>query len=250
MQNNGFNFEGLRDSIRQAVEDFAYKIKTGLGDNLVSLTITGSSLGEDYIHGKSDINTVIVLDAYTLESLDRIAAMAKWMAKRKITAPLLMTEDYIVRSLDVFGIEVLDFQMNHKTIYGADPFAELKIEKKDVRLQCERELMAALIRMRQGYTASAANKAVVRDILIAAVSSLVPILRAMLWLKNIERPRQAAKVFGAAADEYGFVANMLVTVGSWKHKNIQLDEPQMRKTFDAVYTLVDQLTLTVDRLEV
>ncbi len=179
--------EGLRQQICEAVRGFAERLGAVLGDNLRSVTVVGSSLTDDFVAGESDINTVIVLEQQRPDSLRAIAGMAKSMSKRRLAAPLLMTADYIERSRDVFGIEFLDLQLTHKTILGADPFEKLTFGKGDVRLQCERELKATLIRLRQGYIASAGNRKLVRDILASAAGGLVPLLRAMLWLRGIDR---------------------------------------------------------------
>ena len=54
--------------------------------------------------------------------------------------------------------------------------------RQNVRLQCERELKAMLVRLRQGYIAAAGDQRMVRDILISTAKGLTPLLRAMLWI--------------------------------------------------------------------
>jgi hypothetical protein len=176
--------------------------------------------------------------------------MAKKMKRKKIAAPLLMTTAYIERSRDVFGIELLDLQLNHKTILGEDPFTELKFSKTDVRLQCERELKASLIRMRQGYIASAANKRLVRDILISTAGGLVPLLRAVLWLKDIDRPKTAGQLFRTAAGKLSVEVESLIEVTGWRHQKVRLGQEQIASAFESVYATVDKLAELVDKLEV
>lgn len=247
---NVLELESLRDEIQKPVKDFAGRLIADMPDNLQSITLVGSSLTEDFRPGKSDINSVLVLGKRTLESLNVIANLAKPMSRKKISAPLLMTPSYIERSLDVFGIEFLDFQQTHKTIFGDDPFASLRFEKKDVRLQCERELKAMLIRLRQGYIASAANKKLVRDILISAAKQLVPLLRAMLWLKDVNRPDGAEAALNKAAVEHSINMNSLITVSKWRYEKLRLSKAEMEDIFESVYTTIDQLAVIVDRIEV
>jgi hypothetical protein len=211
--------------------------------------VVGSSLTQDYKPGQSDINTVLVLDKLTVGSLDAIADLAKPISRKKISVPLLMTMDYIERSLDVFGIEFLDFQLTHQTILGRDPFASFSFAKRDVRLQCERELKATLIRLRQGYIAASANRKLVRDILIAATKGLAPLLRAMLWLKNIDRPAETEQTFKNAAGQFAINMDFLTAVASWRHERVRLQEAEIKNAFQSVYTTVEQLALTVDKLE-
>ena len=240
----------VRDAIREPLKAFSERIVAELGDNLKSITVVGSSLTEDFKPGQSDINTVIVLGRQTLGALNTIGGLAKPMSKKKISAPLLMTPSYIERSLDAFGIEFLDFQLTHQTILGSDPFASLNFDKKDVRLQCERELKAMLIRLRQGYIAAAANNRLVRDILISTTKGLAPLLRAMLWLKDGERPAESEATFSKAGEEFSVNMDSLIRTGRWRHEKVRLGETETQNVFESVYTTVERLALMVDKLEV
>ena len=241
---------GLRRQVCEAVRGFVERLGAVLGENLRSVTVVGSSLTDDFVAGESDINTVIVLEQQSQDSLKAIAGMAKSMSKRKLAAPLLMMADYIERSRDVFGIEFLDLQLTHKTILGVDPFEELTFAKGDVRLQCERELKATLIRLRQGYIAAAGNKKLVRDILAAASGGLVPLLRAMLWLRDVDRPQRAEAVFEKAAEQFSIDADFLKAARKWRHEKRRLQENEVTAGFESIYKAVERLAVIVDELEV
>jgi hypothetical protein len=257
---NNLKLDAVPEQIREALVLFTDKLNAGLGDNLQSVTVIGSSLTQDYRPGQSDINTVLVLGKLTVDSLDIIAGMAKVMSRKKISAPLLMTQVYIERSLDVFGVEFLDFQLTHQTILGSDPFASLRPAKKDVRLQCERELKAMLIRIRQGYIAAAANRKLVRDILISTIKGLAPLLRAMLWLKDIDRPAETEPTFQKASAELstrpgeasrsGIGIDPLITITKWQYERSKPDAIQVRNIFESIYSIVERLAVIVDELEV
>ena len=247
---NQLKLDALSIQIQDSVKFFTDKLITALGENLLSITVVASSLTEDFKPGQSDINTVLLLEKQELKSLKLIASLARPMSRKKISPPLLMTTAYIERSLDVFGVEFLDFQLTHQTILGNDPFADLIFEKKDVRLQCERELKAILIRLRQGYIAAAANKKLVRDVLISTAKGLAPLLRAMLWLKDTDRPAIAEQTFAKAAEQYSIKLDSLMTTEKWRHQKIRLDENQIDNAFESVYSSVEQLADIVDKLEV
>ncbi len=247
---NNLDLDSLREEIRDSVKIFSEKVISAFGDNLQNITIVGSSLTEDFRPGQSDINTVLILGRQSLDSLNTLARMARSMNKKGVAVPLLMTSEYIERSRDVFGIEFLDFQLTHKTIYGDDPFASLTIAKTDVRLQCERELKATLIRLRQGYIAAAANKRLVRDILASAAGGLVPLLRAMFWLKDIDRGVLAEQVFTKAATEFSIKADSLIDAKKWRHKKTTLQKSEVPSIFESIYANVEQLAFIVDKLEV
>ncbi len=242
--------DAIDASIRDGVTSFCEKILPALGDNLRSITVVGSAVTEDFKPGLSDINTVLVLGRQDLASLNALASLVRSMGRKRISPPLLMTKSYIERSRDVFGIEFLDFQLSHRTILGDDPFAELVFDKKDVRLQCERELKAMLIRLRQGYIASAANKKLVRDILISTAKGLEPILRAILWLKDIERPSGVERTFSTAADNLSIKMDAITAAGQWRHRKVRLSEAEMQSSFEMIYATIDKLAEAVDKLEV
>jgi hypothetical protein len=247
---NDLKVDKLQVQIRDSVRDFAERLLAALGGNLQSITVVGSSLTEDFRPGTSDINTVLVLGRQNTESLNAVASLAKPMSRKNFSPPLLMTKSYIERSQDVFGVEFLDFQLAHETIMGDDPFAALSFDKKDVRLQCERELKAMLIRLRQGYIAAAANKKLVRDILISTAKGMAPLLRAMLWLKDIERSARAEPTFSKAAGAFSIDTNPLTTAMKWRHEKVRLSDIEMENTFQSVYSVVDQLADIVDKLKV
>jgi len=246
---NDLNINALQMQIRDPVKDFAERLLAALGENLQSITVVGSSLTEDFRAGQSDINTVLVLGEQTLASLNVVASLAKPMSRKKISPPLLMTQSYIEQSRDVFGVEFLDFQLVHETIMGDDPFTSLEFDKKDVRLQCERELKAMLIRLRQGYIAAAANKKLVRDILISTAKGMLPLLRAMLWLKDIDRNAQAELTFVKAAEEFSVDMNPLKSAIKWRHEKTRLSETEMENAFESVYSVVEHLSEIVDNLK-
>jgi hypothetical protein len=107
-----------------------------------------------------------------------------------------------------------------------------------------------LIRLRQGYIAAAAKKKMVRDIIIAAAKGLAPLLRAMLWLKDIDRPAETEATFNKAAAEFSARMDSLITAGNWRQGKIRPQEPEVKNAFASVYAAVEQLAIAVDKLEV
>ncbi len=239
----------IRATLREPLRLLVEHLRAALRGRLQSVTVVGSSLTEDWQPGSSDINTVIVLEPLDIATLNAIAALAKPMSKHRLSPPLLMTPAYIDRSRDVFGIEFLDFQLRHETIVGADPFASLQIEKADVRLQCERELKATLVRLRQGYIAAAGNKKLVRDILISTAKGLAPLAQALLWLKDMERPKTMAAALQKAAGEFQVDLNAVVAAERWRYEKPRPTDADIQNAFAAVVESVEFLTTMVDEFE-
>jgi len=247
-QTDNLSLQALPAVVAEALRPFATAVIERLGGKLQSISVVGSALTEDFVPGRSDINCVLVLDQDPLAAIDVLVSMTKLMKRGRLAPPLLMTPEYIERSRDVFGIELLDFQLTHRTIYGPDPFVELPFEKHHVRLQCERELKATLIRLRQGYVASGGNRRLIQDLLVATTKTLGPLLRAVLWLKNLDRPQQNQPTFTQAGKELDLDSGALITVAGWRYRKIRLSQQQIRSAFDATYSFVEKLAELVDKL--
>ena len=236
----------LREEVRGPVAFLLSRLKEDLGENLSSLSVVGSALTRDFHPKHSDINTVLVVGRRSHELLKRLASRGREMGRRRLRAPLVMTAEYIERSADVFGVEFLDFQLNHLVVHGSDPFADLRFEKEDVRLQCERELKAALITLRQGYIRALGKPRIVAGLLTACAVELAVLLRAMLWLNDVDRPREALPTLEAAAGKLGFDAEAVRRMMTLKLEHAQPQADEIETLFEGIYQVVDHLSRTVD----
>jgi hypothetical protein len=242
--------ESLRQEVRDPTKAFAEKLLAGLGENLQSITVVGSSLTEDFKPGRSDINTVIVLGRPSSDSLDTITGAVRSLRKRKLAAPIPLTLAHIERFCDVLGVELLDLQMTHQTILGDDPFERLTFTKDDIRVQCKRRLLATLLRLRRGYITAAANERVICDMLTSAACGLVPLLRAMLWLKDIDRPHRAELVFSTSAVEFLIETHFIMAARRWRHARTYLRGDKISTVFESICSAIEMLALIVDEIEV
>ncbi|MBN1763699.1 MAG: hypothetical protein JW860_00430 [Sedimentisphaerales bacterium] len=244
------NVAGLPEDVGLAVRYLAEQLGQDLGGDLESLTVVGSAAAGDFHPRYSDINTVLVLARRRHETLQRLAGYGVSMGKRKLKAPLLMTAEYIQRSLDVFGMEFLDFQLNHRMVCGPDPFADLEIRKNDVRLQCERQLKSALIKLRQSYITLMGKPKLVGRVMVECLGELAVILRAMLWLKDMERPREFEPTLRKAAEPFSFKVDDISELIAAKKEYRLPDKSEFELLFQNLYQMVDNLSRQVDQLEI
>jgi hypothetical protein len=173
---------GLPQEAAVLLRPFAEETASKFSGRLVSLTVIGSCLTGDFIPGVSDINSVLVLPSTTVSDLDTLSKMGRYSAKRRIRVPIVMTRDYIQRSLDAFPVEFLDMKLFHKTVAGMDLFSDLVIERNPLRLQCERDIKAKLINLARGYVSCRGRARAIRILLLEAMPGYIAILRAMLFL--------------------------------------------------------------------
>jgi len=239
----------LRKQIQKPVGFLAQSLLKDLGDNLQSLCVVGSALTEDYHPKLSDINTVVLVRQRSHQLLQQLAGHGRKMGRMKLRAPLLMTQEYIHRSVDVFGVELLDFQFNHVVVYGTDPFGELDFKKEDVRLQCERQLKGALIKLRQGYIQALGKQKLVATLLQGCVKEFSVLLRALLWLADIERDKEGMGNIKKCAQEYSFDGKVMSYLLELQLQHRPCPTDQVEYLFEQVYQTIDHLSRKIDKIE-
>ncbi len=138
------NLEGLNPLVSDRIRPFLEDILKEYSAKMHSIHIVGSAVTPDFNEQTSDINSIIILNKMSLDFIEFLAPLGKKYGKKRIAAPLVITEQYMQKSLDVFPVEFHDFRLIHKTIAGEDILKGLLIKKENLRLQCEREIKARL----------------------------------------------------------------------------------------------------------
>ncbi|MEA3224121.1 MAG: hypothetical protein U9P49_13295 [Thermodesulfobacteriota bacterium] len=252
-QNNKLDIRGLPDKAASIIQEFAQDLISMLQDNCDAIAITGSVLTKDFVDGLSDINSVLVLKEMKIPVLDSLASMGSRYGKKGVRAPLIMTGDYIARSLDVFPIEFLDIKLLHKTIYGNDVFSDIAIEKPMLRLQCESALKAKLIHLRQGFIVASGKKNALSQLLFDAYPGFFPLFRAILYLEQgVEGPPiLKAEVLKGMEKTFSIPMDCLKEIqGLRTKKRPSVPTEQAHRLFDEVYKITHELSAKVDEIAI
>lgn len=245
------NTEGLSITVSTKTTAFLDELLgSGYAGNIHSFTIVGSALTPDFDEKSSNINSVVVLKEMDLSFIEFLAPLGKRFKKKGIGAPLIMTPDYIKGSLDVFPIELLDFKLIHKTVYGDDLFSDLEIERSHLRLQCEREIKTKLIWLRQGYLSSLGDRKLLSERLSDSIPGYISLFRAIILLLGKEPPVKRHDVVVTLQEltkiETGIFEKMLLL----RRKQVTLSSEELTAAFEQYYrgtekiaTIIDELTL-------
>jgi len=231
----------LKDVIIEKFKPFQDEILSGYKDNIHSITLTGSALTEDFVPGKSDINSVVVLTEMDLKFLELLATLGKKYQKKRIAAPLIMTPKYIMNSLDVFPMEFLNIKLLHKTIFGENFFQDLKINRADLRLQCERELKVRLIGLRQGYISCLGNSKMLMHMFIDSFSGYIPLFKGIILLLGKEPPVTSRDTIDVLEEVSGVNTRVFNTVLKQKKQKTKLMMGQLNTIFEDYYAAIERL---------
>jgi hypothetical protein len=247
-----FELNGIPGEAAIVFKPFAQALLAKFSSSLLSLSVTGSCITGDFVPGQSDINSVLVLTQTDQPELDILASMSRFK-KRRIRSPLIMTEDYIRRSLDVFPIEFLDIKLFHQTVYGPDHFGKVAIDKAQLRLQCERDLKGKLINLQRGYVSCEGKTRAIRALLMEALPGFFALLRSMLFLVQApkEPPARKADVLSMAEDVYHIPLSGLRDIVALKtDKSFFLNRNQILSLFKEICSITNELCVATDALAI
>jgi len=238
--------------IPEAPEDIFHEFRgdysTLFGDDLLAIILYGSGASGDYIPKKSDINFLIVLTDNGMDRLgDAMSSVAKWQ-KRRIPVPLFLTKGYIESSLDAFPLEFLNIRSAYKVIHGEDILKDLPIEKDDLRLQCERELKAKLLLLRQSFLQANGKVHPLRELVVQSLPAFIAIFKALLYLNGQEIQRRYEAVISAIADIYGLDRKLFQTLWDIKRGQKKPGRDELKEIVWKYISEIKGLSRQVDQM--
>jgi uncharacterized protein (UPF0335 family) len=184
-----------------------------------------------------------------LKFLELLANLGKKYRKKRIAAPLIMTPEYIMKSLDVFPLEFLNIKLLHKTILGEDLFGNLAINHSNLRLQCERELKVRLIGLRQGYISCLGNSKMLMDMFIQSFSGYIPLFKGIILLLGNEPPVTNPDVLTVLEEISGVNTSVFKTVLKQKKQKTKLMMEQLNTIFQDYYAAIEKLGEITDDIK-
>ena len=242
------NLERLHQSVRSDVVAYCDRLAAALGRNLKAISVYGSATGPDFIPGKSDVDLVVVVDHLSGSVLTRLLDTVKWGKKRRIVPPLLLTPEHIRTSLDVFPIEFVEIRESQALLMGEDFFGALEAKPLELRLECESQLKAAALRTRQAYLEIGMTRRGAEEVLHASLTSLIPVMRAMLRLKGEAVPRMKIDVLKAVGRVFGVDSGRLEAILKDKAGDEKIGASHAHQVLAFYVEDIERLAAAVDGL--
>ena len=233
---------------RDALERFRGELEAALGDRLVAVVLYGGIAKGEYAPLTSDVNAMVVLRDATTATLDRLVAPVQEGMRDCRLAVMVLTEEDLRRSTDVFPIKFLDMQRHHRVLCGRDVLADLGIAEAHLRLRCEQEIKNLLLRLRQFYVQRQHRPELVEGTLGRALSSFLIDLSVVLLLKTGRVPTGKEAIAEAAAQELGLDGRVLQEVLALKGGTQQPNADELKRLYDEFMRTVEQAAAIVDGL--
>jgi hypothetical protein len=180
---------------------FAEEVRAALGEVCVGVVVYGSAAGSDWIPGRSDVNTVIVLRHCSVATLNRLAPIVARWRQQGFALPVLLESEHVERARLLFPMELDDIKRQHRVLAGEDPFAAIATDQAALRRECAQEAFGKLLRLRAFYLEHSADPAKLGEMLIESSKSFLIVIRHLVRLRGGEAPHayDAALAAGEAA---------------------------------------------------
>ncbi len=243
------NLSRISIQVGKVIEPFFADIINHCKEDIVSIYVIGSAVTKDFHPKHSDINTLIMVKTIQIPFFDFISLMGKRYGKKGVCAPLIMTPDYINRSLEVFPLEFLEMKLIHQLVYGEDILSAINIEKADARIQCERELKGKLQTLCHGYIRTMGDRKMLAELLTVSLSGFFPVFRGILFLHGQEIPKEKGNVLsalGKCRNRDTLVFKRLLDI---RHIGEHPSLEELKELFRGLYLELDALAREVDEFE-
>ena len=167
---------------------YAREVRAALGDACGGVVLYGSAAGVDWVPGRSDVNTVIVLERASVAALDALApVLARWRAKG-FALPVVLDREQVERARLLFPMELDDITRQHRLLSGEDPFAGIAVDEAALRRECAQEAFGKLLRLRAYYLGHAGDAAALGRVMTESLKSFLIVIRHVLRLRGSAVP--------------------------------------------------------------
>jgi predicted nucleotidyltransferase len=235
----------VSEQVKKKIELFTEQLKSTYAQKLVSIIIYGSAASGEYVEKRSNINFLVILENNESAELKKAGRLIN---KFPAFEPLFLSQDYIERSADVFPIEFLDLKENYVLLYGKDILKNIAIDEKNLRFQCEHELKAKLIGLRQHYLVSNARGAYLYPVLLKAFTSVLHIARNILRLMGKAVPYKKEEILTELSKSLAIDMNVWGVLLSAKNKKIRVAENEKENLYLRFINEIEKIVEAVDKL--
>jgi predicted nucleotidyltransferase len=234
--------------MEKILNELVSRLHSAFGENLVSVVLYGSAASGEYHEKFSDLNVLAVLKHVGVQEMIQGQEAVRWWRKQNQPLPLFLSREEIENANDVFPIEFLDIQHNHRILHGEDVAAKIQIDTHQHRSQVEHELRAALLRLRERFLGLQQDKGDVARLMMESVSTFSTLFRHALILSGGTAPVKKREVFRAAAERLGISADPFEKLLTAREQNRKLGEAEVLPLFETYLAEITRMAEMVDKL--
>lgn len=233
----------LDDKQRAVVAAMKTKLGEALGDRLVAAVLHGPATQGDHA-GEHELALLLVLADLELPTLRRLAEPLAYWRKKGLPVPRLFSRALLDSSRDVFPLELMELSVHREVVLGDDVLADLAIDDEHLRIQCEREIVEKLMRLREAYAESEGKAKALRRLLVASFPAFTQVLRGALRLVGQPIPARGVEVARAFCQAAGLDERAFVEVDALRRGE---SDAGVDAVFERYYMVLERAAEFIDR---
>jgi hypothetical protein len=163
---------------QQAIASLARDLDKVFGARLRSLVAYHGHHGDEVVH------SCAVVDDLSFRDLAACLPLTDVWSRHSVAVPLMLGEDEIERTIDIFPLEYASIMADHVVVRGVDPFGGVTIPTSDLRRACEAQAKSHLIHLREAFLESHGETRSVARLIANSAAPLRAILTNIARLPN------------------------------------------------------------------
>ncbi len=231
----------------EILDEFVADYRNLLDEDLISVVLFGRATSGVWKRKESEINFLLIVKPAALESIGRILPCVKKWQKRAVAVPMVMSEEYLLSSLDSFPLEFFNLIHSHKLIYGKDVLKPLQISMELLRLQCENQIKGKLVHLRAEFLATQGDAKKIRRLIQATIPTFTHVFKGLLTFKGLQVADQPEAVFKAAAETYSLDYAVLERVLQAGRTRGKLEETEGVSLMEKYIAEIRKLAFAIDQ---
>ena len=230
------------------IDEFVSRMKQAAGQNLQSIVLYGSAATGEFQADFSNLNLVCILRETSFSKLSAISPVVEWWHRQKNPAPLIMTQEELEHSTDVFSIEFLDMQHHHRVLFGDELLRPLQIPMHQHRAQLEYELREKLILLRQRLLEAGDNDRALWQLLLGSVSTFGTLFRHALLALGDAAPHSKREAIQLLAARIPFEPSAFLQLLDIRDHKADRKQFDAKDVFTRYLAAVQHVTSAVDTM--
>lgn len=132
----------------------------------------------------------IILDQEPPHLLDGLQSLRAYVIKNRLSFPLVVTRNFVEKSLDAFPLEFLDIVSSsyHNLFCTEDLLSKLVFAKADLLLQMERELKSKWLLTRLSILEGNPKPKIIAETLRSSLHAITPVLKGFCQVAELPLP--------------------------------------------------------------
>jgi len=229
--------------------EFAHDLEETCGDNLESVILYGSAVGTDFSKEYSDYNTIVILKDTSPSELSMMGKLVRKWVRHGNPPPHIFDRTHIEQSRDVFPLEFTDIADRHEILFGNDPFKNMKIDRVNLRHQCESELKGKVLHLRSYFTLNSHKPKRISKMMLATFPGFVAVFKGVTHLIGEPPEKETRRLVEQLAKRIDFNPQVFMDLILVREGNAFLPRrAEALSAFERYLTEIQTITNFVDRM--